>query len=155
MFVSVLTAAPAVHVGSVTIAASVFSDRPLPDQTSWPWSGPEIKHTNESNKPNISEYLTLAVIPFGCEWFWMNTNLEKVSGSSWQQRCSALTGCGRVIQKSDKVNSEWWCAKAQAHLYRWRCCLRLVLQNEVMRKDAEIHLVYLLTTVSSLLIMLR
>lgn len=99
-------------------------DRPPPDQTSWPWSGHEIKQTNESNKSNISEYTTLVVIPFRCEWFWMNTNVtqegKKVSGSSWQQRCSALTGCGRVIQKSDRVNSEWWwhpSAKAQDHIY--------------------------------------
>lgn len=155
MFVSVPTAATAVQVGSV-IAASVFSDCSLSDQTPWPWSGLEIKHTNKSNNWKYQ-----GVCHSGCHPFqmWMvveehkfTAGREKVSGSSWQQKCCALTGSGRVIQKSDRVNSEWWghpSAKAEKPFLAWRLHLRLLLHNEI--RDEEIQLLTAVSRLSSCL----
>lgn len=156
MFVSVPTAATAVQVGSVIIAASVFSDCSLPDQTPGPWSGPEKKHTNKSNNWKYQ-----GVCHSGCHPFqmWMvveehkfTTGREKVCGSSWQQKCSALTGSGRVIQKSDRVNSEWWghpSAKAEKSSLAWQLHLRLLLHNEI--RDEEIQLLTAVSRLSSCL----
>lgn len=93
VFVSVLTAATAAHAGSVTIAASVFPDRPLSDQTSWSWSGPE-----EINPPTlIGVYTTLAVMAFGCEWFGMNPNFSQEE----KREVTAEMLCADWMRESD------------------------------------------------------
>lgn len=165
MFVSILTALTAVHVGSVIIAASVFSDfltGPLPDQTSWPWSGPEIKHTNESNKWNLSVRMPLWLLALsdvnGFEWTQICRRTRK---GKWQQLTAEML-CTDWMWQFDteerqskfRVMMTPQCKSSRLSL-PWRLRLRVVLQNEIMRRDEEMYSLYLLTTVSSLLITLR